>query len=229
MTTGWSLIILHNRTVHKLQHLYQVWYGMVWHVGGQGPRQGSPSSQVDAEGGDQDKAGNAKNQEQDLGGEEASEAPTEEAAQQTSIIFRLGAGRSGLFHRVVVVVVTLGAGAGAHGVSSWGAVGVLDRGCGRAVGVRSADRRACRGAVGVFLRRSSRGAIGIRSSSRGAIGIRSSSSRSCRRPVVVLPWSDVGRGDIGRSHSRLVGGGGSYEQDQGQGSSHFDESLKMEE
>merc|ERR1712223_734947 len=168
------LLIFGDRTVDTFQQGYQVPAGQ---VGFSQTLQGSaaerpPSVESDADGGNEDKASKAKDEEKGLGGEDPRQTPAKQTSKETTIVRGLSL-RNVLPHRVVVVVALV----------AWSARlgGSLNRGLGGAVRVLRGHRRSCRGAVGVLLlsNRSRWGSVSIlsRSSNRGAVAVRSSCSR----------------------------------------------------
>ena len=156
-----GLLIFGDRTVDTFQQGYQVAAGHVGRGQTQSPAAERPlSAEPNADGGDEDKAGKAEDEEKGFGGEDPSQTSVKEPPKETAIVRGLRL-RDVLPHGVVVVVVTLVARCCSLGCS-------LNRGLGGSIGILLGHRRSGRGAVGVSL--------GCNGSRRGAIGVLCGSS-----------------------------------------------------
>ena len=154
---GIGLLIFGDRTVDTFEQGYQIAAGHVGRRHTQSPAAERPfPAEPDADGGDEDKAGEAEDEEEGFGGEDPSEASAKETPKESAIVGGLSLGDV-LPHGVVVVVVTLVARCCSLGCS-------LDWGLRGSIGVLLGDHWSCRGPVGVRLvagDRSRRGSVGV--------------------------------------------------------------------
>ena len=137
---GGGLLIFGDRTVDTFQQGYQIAAGHVGLGNFQSPAAERPlSAEPDPDRGNEDKAGEAKDEEKGFGGEDASQASTKETPKETAVVGGLRLWHV-LPHGVVVIVVTLVA-------RSCGLGCGLDRGLGGSIGVLLGDHRSSRGPV----------------------------------------------------------------------------------